>query len=66
MFNSKLKKEIQQLREELMCVEQVKSSLDSEMLVLQLDPQGRIEQVNSNFEKEMPVSYTHLTLPTTF
>ena len=53
MFNSKLKKEIQQLREELMCVEQVKSSLDSEMLVLQLDPQGRIEQVNSNFEKEM-------------
>ena len=40
MFNSKLKKEIQQLREELMAVEQVKSSLDSEMLVLQLDPRG--------------------------
>ncbi|MQG93649.1 PAS domain S-box protein [Pseudomonas sp. MN1F] len=53
MFNSKLKKEIQQLREELMAVEQVKSSLDSEMLVLQLDPQGRIEQVNGNFESEM-------------
>jgi methyl-accepting chemotaxis protein len=53
MFNSKLKKEIQQLREELLCVEQVKRSLDSEMLVLQLDPQGRIEEVNGNFEKEM-------------
>ena len=53
MFNSKLKKEIQQLREELMAIEQVKSSLDSEMLVLQLDPQGRIEQVNGNFESEM-------------
>jgi len=53
MFNSKLKKEIQQLREELLCVEQVKHSLDSEMLVLQLDPQGRIEEVNGNFEKEM-------------
>lgn len=53
MFNSKLKKEIQQLREELMAVEQVKSSLDSEMLVLQLDPQGRIKQVNGNFESEM-------------
>ncbi|MEN5304985.1 PAS domain-containing methyl-accepting chemotaxis protein [Pseudomonas sp. TWI628] len=53
MFNSKLKKEIQQLREELMAVEQVKSSLDSEMLVLQLDPQGCIEQVNGNFESEM-------------
>ncbi|MFQ6573195.1 methyl-accepting chemotaxis protein [Pseudomonas sp. UM16] len=53
MFNSKLKKENLQLREELLSVEQVKSSLDSEMLVLQLDPQGRIESVNSNFEKEM-------------
>ncbi len=53
MFNSKLKKEVAALREQLMSVEQVKSSLDSEMLVLQLDPTGRIESVNSNFEKEM-------------
>ncbi|WP_065759113.1 methyl-accepting chemotaxis protein [Pseudomonas defluvii] len=53
MFNSKLKKEILQLREDLLSMEQVKSSLDSEMLVLHLDPQGRIESVNSNFEKEM-------------
>nr|WP_314877847.1 PAS domain-containing methyl-accepting chemotaxis protein [uncultured Pseudomonas sp.] len=53
MFNSKLKKENQQLREDLMSMEQVKSSLDSEMLVLQLDPQGRIESVNANFEREM-------------
>ncbi|HDS1819473.1 TPA: PAS domain S-box protein [Pseudomonas putida] len=53
MFNNKLKQEIQQLREDLMSVEQVKSSLDSEMLVLQLDPQGRIEMVNGNFESEM-------------
>lgn len=53
MFNSKLKQENHQLREALSSMEQVKSSLDSEMLVLQLDPQGRIESVNSNFEKEM-------------
>ena len=53
MFNSKLKKEIQLLREELQSIEQVKNSLDSEMLVLQLDPQGRIECANGNFEKEM-------------
>ncbi|MBF8792023.1 PAS domain S-box protein [Pseudomonas monteilii] len=53
MFNSKLKKEIQQLREDLMSIEQVKESLDSEMLVLQLGPDGRIESVNSNFEQEM-------------
>ncbi|HGM6311967.1 TPA: methyl-accepting chemotaxis protein [Pseudomonas putida] len=53
MFNSKLKQEIRKLREDVMSVEQVKSSLDSEMLVLQLDPQGRIEMVNGNFESEM-------------
>ncbi|NES11887.1 PAS domain-containing protein, partial [Pseudomonas laurentiana] len=53
MFNSKLKKEVLQLREDLLSMEQVKSSLDSEMLVLHLDPQGRIESANSNFEKEM-------------
>ena len=53
MFNNKLKQEIRQLREDLMSIEQVKCSLDSEMLVLQLDPQGRIEMVNGNFESEM-------------
>ena len=53
MFNNKLKQEIRQLREDLMSMEQVKSSLNSEMLVLQLDPQGRIEMVNGNFESEM-------------
>ncbi|MBK5010669.1 methyl-accepting chemotaxis protein [Pseudomonas sp. S60] len=53
MFNNKLKQEIRQLREDLMTVEQIKSSLDSEMLVLQLDPNGRIEMVNGNFESEM-------------
>ncbi|MFJ9991643.1 methyl-accepting chemotaxis protein [Pseudomonas putida] len=60
MFNSKLKKEIQQLREELQSIEQVKNSLDSEMLVLQLDPQGRIECANGNFEKEMLYSSDRL------
>ncbi|MEB6591506.1 methyl-accepting chemotaxis protein [Pseudomonas asiatica] len=53
MFNNKLKQEVRQLREDLMSIEQVKSSLDSEMLVLQLDPQGQIEMVNGNFESEM-------------
>ena len=53
IFNNKLKQEIRQLREELMIIDQIKSSLDSEMLVLQLDPAGRIELVNGNFETEM-------------
>jgi methyl-accepting chemotaxis protein len=41
------------LREELSSVEQVRSSLDSEMLGMRLDPQGKIESVNGNFENEM-------------
>ncbi|MFW3896268.1 methyl-accepting chemotaxis protein [Pseudomonas putida] len=60
MFNSKLKKENQELRERLLSLEQVKDSLDSEMLVLQLDPSGRIESVNINFEKEMGWSSSQL------
>nr|WP_110951447.1 methyl-accepting chemotaxis protein [Pseudomonas bohemica] len=53
MFNKRLKQELAVLREELSSVEQVKSSLDSEMLGMRLDPQGRIESVNGNFETEM-------------
>lgn len=53
MFNSRLKQELASLREELSSVEQVRASLDEEMLALYLDPRGRIEQVNANFAKEM-------------
>jgi len=53
MFNSRLKQELAALREELASVNEVRASLDEEMLVLFLDPRGRIESVNANFEKEM-------------
>ena len=53
MFNKHLKQELAALREELSSVEQVRDSLDSEMLALYLDPQGRIESANANFEKDM-------------
>ncbi|MBD9514222.1 PAS domain S-box protein [Pseudomonas sp. PDM22] len=53
MFNSRLKQEIATLREELASIEEIRASLDEEMLVLFLDPRGRIESVNANFEKEM-------------
>jgi methyl-accepting chemotaxis protein len=53
MFNQRLKKELATLQEELSSVQQVRASLDSEMLVVHLDAQGRIESVNANFEKEM-------------
>nr|WP_314581770.1 PAS domain-containing methyl-accepting chemotaxis protein [uncultured Pseudomonas sp.] len=53
MLNKRLKQELAALREELSSVEQVRSSLDSEMLGMRLDPQGKIESVNGNFENEM-------------
>ncbi|MDN6857384.1 PAS domain-containing methyl-accepting chemotaxis protein [Pseudomonas sp. CAN2814] len=53
MFNSRLKQELAALREELASVNEVRASLEEEMLVLFLDPRGRIESVNANFEKEM-------------
>jgi methyl-accepting chemotaxis protein len=53
MFNTHLKQELAALREELSSVEQVRDSLNSEMLALYLDPQGRIESANVNFETQM-------------
>lgn len=53
MFNARLKQEIAVLTEQLSSMLQVRESLDSEMLMLNLDPQGRIIYANSNFEAEM-------------
>ncbi len=53
MFNKRLKQELTALREELSSLQQVKESLDSEMLVLTLSPDGRVHSVNQNFMDEM-------------
>ncbi len=53
MFTTRLKQELKELREELSLVEQVRDSLDKEMIAAYLDPQGRFLSVNANFEKEM-------------
>ncbi|NMY39609.1 MULTISPECIES: methyl-accepting chemotaxis protein [Pseudomonas] len=53
MFNKRLKQELSALREELSSLQQVKESLDSEMLVLSLGADGRIETANHNFTQEM-------------
>ncbi|MDT3311740.1 PAS domain-containing methyl-accepting chemotaxis protein [Pseudomonas sp. rhizo66] len=53
MFNKRLKQELATLREELSSLVQVKESLESEMLVLNLEPDGRIQSVNQNFLTEM-------------
>lgn len=53
MFNKRLKQELSALREELSSLLQVKESLESEMLVLTLEPDGRVQSANQNFLGEM-------------
>jgi len=53
MFNKRLKQELAALREELSSLVQVKESLESEMLALTLEHDGRIRSVNQNFLDEM-------------
>ncbi|WYI79731.1 PAS domain-containing methyl-accepting chemotaxis protein [Pseudomonas atacamensis] len=53
MFNKRLKQELAALREELSSLVQVKESLESEMLALTLESDGRIRSVNQNFLDEM-------------
>ena len=50
-FNQSLENQIADLQSKLSVREQVKQSLDSEMLVLELDKQGAILRQNKNFER---------------
>ena len=49
----RLKQELAEARDRLSSLEQVKQSLDSEMLVLKLSSQGEITHANENFLQEM-------------
>jgi len=60
MFNTRLKQELSALREELSSLQQVKESLESEMLCLTLDAEGRVEWANSNFLEELAYQSTQL------
>jgi len=53
MFNKNLKRELAELREEAAINLQIKNSLYREMMVLELDPQGRIQHANELFLSEM-------------
>jgi methyl-accepting chemotaxis protein len=53
MFNNKLKEELQQLRNELTSMRQIKDSFYRELLVLEIEPDGRICYANDNFLGEM-------------
>ncbi|WP_457933561.1 PAS domain-containing protein [Pseudomonas sp. SA195] len=53
MFNKKLKQELAELREEVATNRQIKESLYREMMVLEIDTQGRIQHPNPSFLSEM-------------
>nr|WP_225774960.1 PAS domain-containing methyl-accepting chemotaxis protein [Pseudomonas sp. Marseille-Q5115] len=53
MFNKGLKTELAALREEVASVQQIRDGLDADMIIIRIDPHGRIEHVNANFEAEM-------------
>ncbi len=53
MFNKRLKHALSVANEQLSSLQQVQDSLDTEMLAMTLDPQGRILYANRNFEREM-------------
>ncbi|WP_340680167.1 PAS domain-containing methyl-accepting chemotaxis protein [Paraglaciecola sp.] len=53
LFNKHLKEEVSLLKEELFSLQQVKESLDLEMLALYLDADGCIEKINNRFKSEI-------------
>jgi methyl-accepting chemotaxis protein len=53
MFNKRLRKELSDLRESYTQLRQVSDSIYSEMLVLELDNEGRIQMMNENFLREL-------------
>ncbi|WP_304664955.1 methyl-accepting chemotaxis protein [Stutzerimonas zhaodongensis] len=53
MFNKKLKQELAELREEVATNRQIRESLYREMMVLEVDPQGRVQHANQLFLSEM-------------
>ncbi|UXV20464.1 PAS domain-containing methyl-accepting chemotaxis protein [Pseudomonas fluorescens] len=60
MFNTRLKQELSALREELSSLQQVRESLESEMLCLTLDAEGRVEWANANFLQELAYQATNI------
>jgi methyl-accepting chemotaxis protein len=53
IFTKRLKQELFTISEKLSSMEQVRDSLEIEMLSINLDGRGKIELVNSKFEQEM-------------
>ncbi|NAW68766.1 PAS domain-containing protein [Vibrio sp. V27_P1S3P104] len=57
-LNKSCQKENQQLKDQLYSLEQVRESLDGDMLRITLNPQGKIISVNENFEQELGIVFS--------
>lgn len=53
LFGKHLKQENERLKEELSSLQQVRESLDSEMLAITLDANGKISAINAHFANDM-------------
>jgi methyl-accepting chemotaxis protein len=60
MFFKKRAAEVAELLEEITVTRQIREGLDAEMIHMRLDPQGCIETVNGNFQKELQYSMDEL------
>ncbi len=54
-FNKSLQHENQQLKNELYSLQQIGESLNTDMITLTLNPNGKITAVNANFERELGI-----------
>ncbi|MFL9812634.1 PAS domain-containing methyl-accepting chemotaxis protein [Stutzerimonas sp. VN223-3] len=53
MFNRKLKRDLAEMREEVATNRQIKDSLYRELMIMEIDPQGRVQHANPLFLSEM-------------
>jgi methyl-accepting chemotaxis protein len=53
MFNQKLKQDLAEMREEVATNRQIKDSLYRELMIMEIDPQGRVQHANPLFLSEM-------------
>ncbi|ETI58756.1 methyl-accepting chemotaxis protein [Marinomonas profundimaris] len=60
MFNNSLKNELKTLKEELFSLNQVKESLEQEMLVIMATPDGIVTTVNKKFADELGIAKEHI------
>ena len=56
MFNKNLKNELEILKEELYSVDQIRKSLEQEMIVITLSPDGTVSSVNQNFTEKLGIT----------